>query len=231
MARLSDILDLDDAESALADREIGGVALDSRKVRPGDVFFALAGAKDDGLRHVGDALAHGAVAIVGEHEAPIAGAPFVKVADAHAALAKAAARLFPRQPETIVAMTGTSGKTSVAAFVRQIWASLGREAASLGTIGIVSRPVTTYGSLTTPDPIALHQALDRLAGAGVTHLAMEASSHGLDQRRLDGVRLEAAAFTNLSRDHHGLSPERRGLSCGEAAPLPRASAKRRTGNR
>ena len=201
MVRLSDILDLDDADGALADREIGGVALDSRKVRPGDVFFALTGAKDDGLRHVGDALAHGAVAIVAEHESPIAGAPFVKVADAHASLAKAAARLFPRQPETIVAVTGTSGKTSVAAFVRQIWVSLGREAASLGTIGIVSRPVTSYGSLTTPDPIALHQALDRLAGAGVTHLAMEASSHGLDQRRLDGVRLKAAAFTNLSRDH------------------------------
>ena len=98
-------------------------------------------------------------------------------------------------------MTGTSGKTSVAAFVRQIWASLGREAASIGTIGVVSRPLTDYGALTTPDPIVLHQTLDRLAEAGVTHLALEASSHGLDQKRLDGVRLAAGAFTNLSRDH------------------------------
>jgi UDP-N-acetylmuramoyl-L-alanyl-D-glutamate--2,6-diaminopimelate ligase len=98
-------------------------------------------------------------------------------------------------------VTGTSGKTSVAAFVRQIWQTLGREAASIGTIGVVSRPLTVYGSLTTPDPIALHQLLDRLAGSGVTSLAIEASSHGLDQKRLDGVRLAAAGFTNLTRDH------------------------------
>ena len=90
-------------------------------------------------------------------------AAFVKVADARAALAHAAARFYPRQPETIVAVTGTSGKTSVAAFVRQIWQALGREAASIGTIGVVSRPLTVYGSLTTPDPIALHELLDRLA--------------------------------------------------------------------
>jgi UDP-N-acetylmuramoyl-L-alanyl-D-glutamate--2,6-diaminopimelate ligase len=201
MTRLGDILDLENADHALASREIAGVASDSRKVQPGDVFFALAGAKDDGLRHAGDALAKGAGAIVAESETPIAGAPFVRVADARAALARAAARLFPRQPETIVAVTGTSGKTSTAAFVRQIWRSLGREAASLGTIGVVSRPLTVYGSLTTPDPIELHQTLDRLAGAGVTHLAMEASSHGLAQKRLDGVRLAAGAFTNLTRDH------------------------------
>jgi UDP-N-acetylmuramoyl-L-alanyl-D-glutamate--2,6-diaminopimelate ligase len=98
-------------------------------------------------------------------------------------------------------VTGTSGKTSVAAFARQIWARLGFETASLGTIGIVSRKVNVYGSLTTPDPVALHKALDELARAGVTHLAMEASSHGLDQKRLDGVRLAAGAITNLSRDH------------------------------
>jgi UDP-N-acetylmuramoyl-L-alanyl-D-glutamate--2,6-diaminopimelate ligase len=125
----------------------------------------------------------------------------VKVADARAALAQAAARFYPRQPETIVAVTGTSGKTSVAAFVRQIWQTLGREAASIGTIGVVSRPLTVYGSLTTPDPIALHQLLDRLASNGVTSLAIEASSHGLDQKRLDGVRFAAGAFTNLTRDH------------------------------
>ena len=199
--RLGDIVDLENAEDTLASREIGGIAFDSRKVQPGYVFFALAGSKVDGLEHVGDALARGAAAIVAEREPPVPGATFVKVADARGALARAAARLFPRQPETIVAVTGTSGKTSVAAFVRQIWRSLGREAASLGTLGVVSRPLTDYGSLTTPDPIELHRTLDRLAGAGVTHLAMEASSHGLDQKRLDGVRLAAGAFTNLSRDH------------------------------
>ncbi len=98
-------------------------------------------------------------------------------------------------------MTGTSGKTSVAEFTRQIWRELGFEAASLGTIGIVSPKKSVYGALTTPDPIALHRALDELAGAGITHLAMEASSHGLDQKRLAGARLVAGAFSNLSRDH------------------------------
>ena len=205
MTRLGDIVDLEDADEALASRAIEGIASDSRKIQPGYAFFAVAGTKDDGLAHVGDAQARGAVAIVGEREPP-AGAPFVRVADARAALARAAARLFPRQPETIVAVTGTSGKTSVAAFVRQIWLSLGREAASLGTIGVVSRPLTVYGSLTTPDPIELHRTLDRLAGVGVTHLAMEASSHGLDQKRLDGVRLSAGAFTNLTRDHMDYHP-------------------------
>ncbi len=206
MMRLGDIVDLEDDDDALAAREIAGIASDSRKVQPGYAFFALAGSKDDGLKHVGDALARGAAAVIAERETPTAGAPFVRVADARAALARAAQRLFPRQPETIVAVTGTSGKTSVAAFVRQIWRSLGREAASFGTLGVVSRPLTIYGSLTTPDPIELHQTLDRLAGASVTHLAMEASSHGLDQKRLDGVRLAAGAFTNLTRDHMDYHP-------------------------
>ncbi len=206
MVRLGDIVDLENADEALASRAIVGIASDSRKIQPGYAFFALAGSRDDGLAHVGDALARGAAAVVAERETPIAGAPFVKVADARASLARAAARLFPRQPSTIVAVTGTSGKTSVAAFARQIWLSLGLEAASLGTIGVVSRPLTVYGSLTTPDPIELHRTLDRLAGEGVTRLAMEASSHGLDQKRLDGVRLAAGAFTNLTRDHMDYHP-------------------------
>ncbi len=201
MIRLGDLVDLGAAQNALASRVVSGAASDSRKIHPGDVFFALAGTKDDGLKHVADAVARGATAIVAEGEAAVAGAPVVHVADARLALAKAAAKLHPRQPDTIVAVTGTSGKTSVAAFTRQIWARLGRQAASLGTIGIVSRPITRYGSLTTPDPLTLHQTLEALAEATVTHVAMEASSHGLDQRRLDGVRLRAGAFTNLSRDH------------------------------
>ncbi len=140
-------------------------------------------------------------AAVAELASEVLGDPVVVVDDARASLAKACSRFFPDQSETIVAVTGTSGKTSVAAFTRQIFEGLGREAASLGTIGVVSRAVQIYGSLTTPDPIALHELLQRLARAGVTHLAMEASSHGLDQKRLDGVRLKAGAFTNLSRDH------------------------------
>src|SRR5580658_8528341 len=201
MRRLGDILELKDADGALASRAIAGLASDSRKTVAGDVFFALAGAKDDGLKHVGEALAKGAAAVVAERWAEIPDGAFVRVADARAALAKAAARFYPRQAETIVAVTGTSGKTSVVAFVRQIWQALGKNAASVGTIGVVSRPVTVYGSLTTPDPIALHKTLAELANAGVTHLAMEASSHGLNQKRLDGVTPAAAGFTNLSRDH------------------------------
>ncbi|HEY1781529.1 MAG TPA: UDP-N-acetylmuramoyl-L-alanyl-D-glutamate--2,6-diaminopimelate ligase [Roseiarcus sp.] len=201
MRRLGDILELKDADRALASRAIAGLAFDSRKTAPGDIFFALAGAKDDGLKHVGEAVEKGAAAIVAERWADAPSAVFVQVADARAALAHAAARFYPRQPETIVAVTGTSGKTSVAAFVRQIWRAAGYEAASIGTIGVVSRPLTVYGSLTTPDPIALHELLDRLAANEVTHLAIEASSHGLDQKRLDGVRLAAGAFTNLTRDH------------------------------
>jgi UDP-N-acetylmuramoyl-L-alanyl-D-glutamate--2,6-diaminopimelate ligase len=201
MKRLDEILDATGLDPALAALEVSGLCSDSRQTRPGDVFFALAGAKDDGLRFVAPALAKGASAVVAERAPDFAIPAFVRVPDARAALARVSARFFPRQPATIVAVTGTSGKTSVAAFVRQIWEKLGHEPASLGTIGVVSRPINIYGSLTTPDPIALHRTLQSLAEAGVTHLALEASSHGLDQKRLDGVRLTAGAFTNLSRDH------------------------------
>jgi UDP-N-acetylmuramoyl-L-alanyl-D-glutamate--2,6-diaminopimelate ligase len=201
MKRLGDILDLAGADAALAEREIGGLSADSRKVAPGDAFFAVPGTKADGLAYAAEAAAKGAAVIVAERAPDFAAPAFVRVADARAALAAAAARFYPRQPEIVVAVTGTSGKTSIAAFVRQIWAASGREAASLGTLGVVSRPINRYGSMTTPDPIALRQTLDALAEAGVTHAAIEASSHGLDQKRLDGVRFAAGAFTNLSRDH------------------------------
>lgn len=186
---------------------VGGLAVDSRTVKRGDVFFALAGTKTDGAKFVDQAIASGAVAIVcdrlPEKDSRV---PFIATPNPRRALALAAARFYPRQPETIAAVTGTSGKTSVAAFTRQIWERLGYEAASIGTIGLVSPAKTIYGSLTTPDPIALHRSLDELAGEGVTHLALEASSHGLDQHRLDGVRVAAAAFTNLSRDHMDYHP-------------------------
>ena len=131
---------------------------------------------------------------------------FIAVPNPRRALALAAAKFYPRQPATIAAVTGTSGKTAVAVFTRQIWQRLGYAAASIGTIGLVSPKRNVYGSLTTPDPIALHRSLDEIAGEGVTHLAFEASSHGLDQHRLDGVRVSAGAFTNLSRDHMDYHP-------------------------
>ena len=133
--------------------------------------------------------------------------PFVVTPNPRRALALAAAKFYPRQPATIAAVTGTSGKTSVAAFTRQIWQRLGHASASIGTIGLVSPKRTIYGSLTTPDPIALHRQLDEIARDGVTHLALEASSHGLDQYRLDGVRIAAGGFTNLSRDHMDYHPD------------------------
>jgi UDP-N-acetylmuramoyl-L-alanyl-D-glutamate--2,6-diaminopimelate ligase len=188
--------------------EITGLAFDSRAVKPGDLFFALAGAKTDGARFIESALAKGAVAIAGDHPQPnIGDAPFVHTPNPRRALALSAAKFYPRQPQTIAAVTGTSGKTSVAAFARQIWLSLGHASASIGTIGLVSPKRTIYGSLTTPDPIALHRQLDQIAEDGVSHLALEASSHGLDQFRLDGVRIAAGGFTNLSRDHMDYHPD------------------------
>jgi UDP-N-acetylmuramoyl-L-alanyl-D-glutamate--2,6-diaminopimelate ligase len=188
--------------------EVSGLAVDSRSVKPGELFFALAGSRTDGARFIGQAIASGAVAIAGDRPPQrTCSVPFVVTPNPRRALALAAAKFYPRQPATIAAVTGTSGKTSVAAFTRQIWQRLGRESASIGTIGLVSPKRTIYGSLTTPDPIALHRQLDEIAREGVTHLALEASSHGLDQYRLDGVRIAAGGFTNLSRDHMDYHPD------------------------
>jgi UDP-N-acetylmuramyl-tripeptide synthetase/UDP-N-acetylmuramoyl-tripeptide--D-alanyl-D-alanine ligase len=188
--------------------EICSLTADSRAVAPGSLFAALPGTRADGSRFVEDAIAKGAVAILaGEAVAvPAVPVPVVRAADPRRALALMAARLYAPQPATAVAVTGTNGKTSVAEFARQIFARLGRTAASLGTIGVVKPDGSTYGSLTTPDPVTLHRTLAALAQECVTHLAFEASSHGLDQRRLDGVAIKAAAFTNLGRDHLDYHP-------------------------
>jgi UDP-N-acetylmuramoyl-L-alanyl-D-glutamate--2,6-diaminopimelate ligase len=187
-----------------ASLSVTGIASDSRKVGPGSVFFAVPGTKVDGMSFVPQAAGAGAVAIVGEAERP-ADLPgdvlYIRVDDVRKALAHAASRFHPRQPEKVVAVTGTSGKSSVADFTRQLFAALGHKSASLGTLGVITSDGAAYGSLTTPDPISLHRTLDTLAKDGVTRLAMEASSHGIDQRRLDGVHLSAAGFTNLGRDH------------------------------
>ncbi|MFC0220648.1 UDP-N-acetylmuramoyl-L-alanyl-D-glutamate--2,6-diaminopimelate ligase [Pseudochelatococcus lubricantis] len=195
---------------AVPDIRVTGLRLDSRAVAAGDVFFAVPGNRADGLAFAADAAAKGAAAVVGEAARPAALPPsvaYVQVADVRRAVALAAARFYPRQPERIVAVTGTSGKSSVVDFTRQIFLRAGRQAASLGTIGVVAPSGAVYGSLTTPDSISLHKTLDQLAGESVTHLAFEASSHGLDQHRLDGVRLTAAAFTNLGRDHLDYHPD------------------------
>src|SRR3982075_4466874 len=206
--RLRDLFSDDATIDPQAEAVVTGLAADSRAGRPGDLFFALAGNKTDGARFIDSAIASGAVAIAGDLPPQgVSRVPFVTTPNPRRALALAAAKFFPRQPRTIAAVTGTSGKTSVAAFTRQIWQRLGHASASIGTIGLVSPKRTIYGSLTTPDPIALHRQLDEIAREGVTHLAFEASSHGLDQYRLDGVRIGEGGVTNLSRDHMDYHPD------------------------
>lgn len=194
----------------MAARAISEITADSRAVVPGGVFVAVAGAKDDGRRFVADAAARGAIAIVGEGPRPEdlpQEVAWGQAPNARHALALAAAALYPDQPPCVVAVTGTAGKSSVVDFARQLFTACGRQAASLGTVGVIGPSGAVYGSLTTPDPVTLHRTLASLAADGVTHVAMEASSHGLDQRRLDGVRLQAAAFTNLGRDHLDYHPD------------------------
>ncbi|PHP67596.1 UDP-N-acetylmuramoyl-L-alanyl-D-glutamate--2,6-diaminopimelate ligase [Zhengella mangrovi] len=206
---LKDLVDLLPGVPAETGRtEVKGIRADSRQVTQGDLFAALAGSKADGAKFARDAATRGAVAVIADDHAALDGLdiPVIRVADARHSLAMAAARFYGAQPETMVAVTGTAGKTSVAAFTRQIWDHAGYAAASIGTTGVVAPGRDEYGSLTTPDPVALHKLLAELAQAGVTHGAMEASSHGLDQRRLDGVRLSAGGFTNLGRDHMDYHP-------------------------
>jgi UDP-N-acetylmuramoyl-L-alanyl-D-glutamate--2,6-diaminopimelate ligase len=187
--------------------EVTGLSADSRTVRPGFLFAALPGARVDGRDFIPEALARGATAVLAPPgtriEAGESGRPVTVITDPNPRrrFALMAARFFGLQPHTIAAVTGTNGKTSVAAFTHQIWKRLGVRAASLGTLGLAAPGVSRPGALTTPDPVELHRILAELAGDGVDHLVMEASSHGLDQYRLDGVRVTVAALTNVSRDH------------------------------
>lgn len=208
--RLSDVLPADiELPPGAADIQVTGITAASAAVGPGAIFAGLPGTKVDGASFVSDAVARGAAAIVvGKNKGVTVppGVALIEVDNPRAALAKIAAKLSGRQPACAVAVTGTSGKTSVADFTRQIFTALGHSAASIGTIGIVKPGGAVYGSLTTPDPVTLHATLAALADEGVTHIAFEASSHGLDQHRLDGVELSAAAFTNLGRDHMDYHP-------------------------
>ena len=197
-----------DRGGGAGDLDISGLSADSREVRPGYLFAALPGRRFDGLDFVGDALEHGAVAVLAGTGAELGEARVALVTDANPRrrLALMAARFYGAQPDIIAAVTGTSGKTSVADFTRQIWRRMGYPAASLGTLGVLGASVNGRVPLTTPEPVALHRILAELAAGGVTRLALEASSHGLDQCRLDGVRVTAAAFTNLSREHLDYHP-------------------------
>jgi UDP-N-acetylmuramoyl-L-alanyl-D-glutamate--2,6-diaminopimelate ligase len=185
---------------------VHGLTSDSRAVKPGYVFAALPGSSADGARFIPQAIAAGAVAVVAPAGVEVPGAVLVTAANPRQALSRMAARFFGRQPETIVAVTGTSGKTSVASFVREIWTALGFRAASIGTVGVVSPSGVMDLDHTTPDPVRLQEMVAQLAADHVKHLAIEASSHGLDQYRLDGLRISAGAFTNLSHDHLDYHP-------------------------
>jgi len=192
------------------DKDYAGIAADSRDVRAGYLFAAIPGTKADGGAFVADAVARGAVAVLGlpslRAQVEQAGVRFIPSDNPRLALAKEAASFFRAQPKVVAAVTGTNGKTSVSVFLRQIWTALGHSAASLGTIGAVTPKGEIALAQTTPDPVRLHRLLAEMAADGVDHLALEASSHGLDQYRLDGVDIAAAAFTNLTRDHLDYHP-------------------------
>ncbi|WP_374390401.1 UDP-N-acetylmuramoyl-L-alanyl-D-glutamate--2,6-diaminopimelate ligase [Brevundimonas sp.] len=201
--RLSDLLRRD----LSSDPMITAVTADSRQVQPGALFVALPGTAADGRAFIPQALAQGAAAVLAPVDTPAGAAPvLVTSGDVRRAYAIAARGFYGTQPKTCVAVTGTNGKTSVATFCRQIWAAIGHKSASMGTLGLVGQKgektyALTGPGLTSPDAAEAARLMAELARKDVTHLALEASSHGIDQRRVDGVALKAAAFTNLTQDH------------------------------
>ncbi len=209
--RLTELVhDMANLDPITRDTDIAGLTADSRRVKPGYLFAALPSATEnsgtDGRDFIPEAVARGAVAVLaprGTTLPAISAEATTLITDENPRLrlSQFAARFYDRQPRTVVGVTGTNGKSSVAGFTRQIWAYLGHKSASMGTLGLDADGFDAGPSLTTPDPVTLHETLSDLARAGVDHLALEASSHGLDQHRLDGVHFAAAAFTNLTRDH------------------------------
>lgn len=184
------------------DVDIAGLTADSRKVKPGFLFAALQGVAAHGRDFVAQAKANGAVAVLSAGDLSAdPGVAHVTAENARNAFALAASRFHPRRPATIVAVTGTNGKSSTVDFLRQIWANAGKRAASMGTLGAIGPSGVIDLGHTTPDPASVHATLTQLAGDGVTHCAMEASSHGLEQHRIDGLSFAAGAFTNLTQDH------------------------------
>ncbi len=190
-----------DPKSLPADLNITGLTADSRQVKPGFLFAAIPGVAMDGRDFIPSAVKNGAIAILAPAGTPNPGVPMLECDNPRHDLAMMAARFYPRQPKTIIAVTGTNGKSSTVEFLRQIWSFAGRSAACLGTLGVTTDKGLIPLHHTTPDPVSLHHALDALARDEITHLALEASSHGLEQSRLDGVRITQTGFTNLSQDH------------------------------
>jgi len=191
-------------------KEFAGLASDSREIKPGYLFAALPGSKANGAEFVNDAVSRGAIAVLGRPDvaasAAAAGVRFIADENPRKALARYAAAFYTAQPQTVAAVTGTNGKTSITVFLREIWTALGKSAASMGTIGVVAPHGEIKLNHTTPGPIELHRILAELKHDGVDYLAVEASSHGLDQYRLDGVDVAAVGFTNISRDHMDYHP-------------------------
>jgi UDP-N-acetylmuramoyl-L-alanyl-D-glutamate--2,6-diaminopimelate ligase len=190
-------LDLPSGQSA----DVSGFAIDHRKVARGTVFGAFRGSRFNGEDFIGDAVAAGAVAIVARPEATVIGAIHIADAEPRRAFARLAAKYFTPFPETVVAVTGTNGKTSTAELTRQLWRMAGFHAASIGTLGVTTADDQVSTGLTTPDIVTFLSNMAGLAREGVTHAAFEASSHGLSQYRTEGLPVRAGAFTNLSRDH------------------------------
>ncbi|WP_298918551.1 UDP-N-acetylmuramoyl-L-alanyl-D-glutamate--2,6-diaminopimelate ligase [uncultured Algimonas sp.] len=184
------------------DTVIQGLSCDSRQIEPGYVFAALPGTFLDGRDFIPQAINNGAIAVLSTSGAQTQTLPLLASRDPRLDYARLSKRLYPDQPETIVAVTGTNGKSSTVEFLRQIWQSAGRASACFGTLGVRLADDLEPMSHTTPDALALHRTLSDLEARGITHAAMEASSHGLDQRRMDAVTLSAAGFTNLTQDHY-----------------------------
>lgn len=201
LARLAEEAGLPLAGPGVDEAQVTGFAIDHRKVAPGTVFGAFEGSRFNGEAFVDAAVASGAVAVVARPVLPVQGALHIASDNPRAAFAKLAARFFRPVPDTIVAVTGTNGKTSTVEMTRQIWRMCGERAASIGTLGVTTPDGSQATGLTTPDIVTFLANMSGLAREGVTHVAYEASSHGLAQHRSEGVPLAAAAFTNFSRDH------------------------------
>jgi UDP-N-acetylmuramoyl-L-alanyl-D-glutamate--2,6-diaminopimelate ligase len=186
---------------AAHDAVVSGFAIDNRKVAPGTVFGAFQGARVNGEAFIPAAVAAGAVAVVARPEAKVEGAVHIKAREPRRLFANLAARYFAPYPETVVAVTGTNGKTSTVELTRQLWRMMGYSSASIGTLGVTTAVDQVSTGLTTPDIVTFLSNMAGLAKEGVSHVAYEASSHGLAQFRSEGLRVVAGAFTNLSRDH------------------------------
>lgn len=199
MTRLGAIVE--GLDSAVADKIVTGFAIDHRKIAPGTVFGAFQGARVNGEDYIADAVAAGAIAVVARPEAVVGGAVHIADANPRRLFARIAARFFAPFPDTVVAITGTNGKTSTAELTRQLWRLMGEKSASIGTLGVTTSVDQVSTGLTTPDIVTFLSNMSGLRREGITHAAFEASSHGLAQYRTEGLPVAAGAFTNLSRDH------------------------------